>query len=232
MDGERRFSEMSKMDPKEVVRAGCDAVSYAYRDDVEDEDCAGYHAWLDELEPHLPPSVPVLDVGCGCGIPVAKRLAATHPVTGVDISPVQIERARSLVPEGRFLCVDITSVSFPAEHFGGIVAFYSLIHVPLEEQPDLLRALCRWLGPGGCLMATVGHRAWTGREENWLGAGAAMYWSCADRATNLRWLAGAGFEGLWTRFIPEEDSGFTLVLARRGAGGCDCPPQSTAGKER
>lgn len=152
MDGERRFSEMSKMDPKEVVRAGCDAVSYAYRDDVEDEDCAGYHAWLDELEPHLPPSVPVLDVGCGCGIPVAKRLAATHPVTGVDISPVQIERARSLVPEGRFLCVDITSVSFPAEHFGGIVAFYSLIHVPLEEQPDLLRALSlagAWRLPDG-----------------------------------------------------------------------------------
>ena len=104
-------------------------------------------------------------------------------------------------------------------------------HAPLEEQPDLLRVLYRWLVPGGCLMATVGHRAWTGRQENWLDAGAAMYWSCADQATNLRWLAGAGFEVLWTRFIPEEDSGFTLFLARRPAEKSRRPLQGAEGKE-
>jgi len=42
-----------------------------------------------------------------------------------------------------------------------------------------------------------------------------MYWSHADRETYLAWLAKAGFEVVWTRFIPEGDSGHTLLLAKR-----------------
>ena len=42
-----------------------------------------------------------------------------------------------------------------------------------------------------------------------------MYWSHADRETYLAWLKDAGFDVLWTRFIPEGDSGHTLVLAKR-----------------
>jgi hypothetical protein len=64
-------------------------------------------------------------------------------------------------------------------------------------------------------MATVGRRAWTGIEENWLGAGAPMAWSHAGEGTFLRWLAEAGFSVLWTRFIPEGTSGHVLLLAQR-----------------
>jgi cyclopropane fatty-acyl-phospholipid synthase-like methyltransferase len=35
----------------------------------------------------------VLDLGGGCGVPVARRLAPRYAMTGVDLSPVQIERA-------------------------------------------------------------------------------------------------------------------------------------------
>jgi hypothetical protein len=47
-------------------------------------------------------------------------------------------------------------------------------------------------------MATVG-----GEEENWLGTAATMAWSHADAATYLQWLSAAGFQTLWTQYVPE-----------------------------
>jgi len=203
------------VNPKDVVRTGYDAVSYAYRADTEDNDCAEYLEWLEQLVPSLQPGAAILDLGCGNGIPVARRLAEAFEVTGVDISPVQIERASRNVLQSRFICADMAGVSFAPESFDAVVAFYSIIHVPVEEQPSLFRNLHSWLRPGGYLMATVGSRAWTGYEHNWLGSGVAMYWSHADEVTYNAWLVDAEFEVLWTRFIPEGKGGHTLVLARR-----------------
>jgi hypothetical protein len=42
-----------------------------------------------------------------------------------------------------------------------------------------------------------------------------MNWSHADRETYLAWVRDRGFEVLWTRFIPEGDSGHTLLLAKK-----------------
>jgi SAM-dependent methyltransferase len=206
-------------DPKEIVRKGYDKISYAYRGDEEDASLAQYHGWLDELLPLLARtdgSRPVvLDLGCGCGIPVARRLAASCAVTGVDLSPVQIERAQKLVPGAQFLCADMTRLSFPPGSLDAVTAFYSIIHVPQEEQPGLFRAISGWLRPGGYLMATLGSEAWTGTEENWLDAGAEMYWSHASEPIYRGWLGEAGFTILWTRFIPEGSGGHVLALARK-----------------
>jgi len=146
-------------------------------------------------------------------VPATAILAERFLVTGVDISPVQIERARQLVPTARFMCRDMFEVEFQPESFGAIVSFFAIIHVPVAEQQSMVRKLSRWLRPGGYLLATVGARAWTGTEDNWHGA--PMYWSHADRETYLAWLGEAGFEVVWTRFIPEGTSGHTLVLATR-----------------
>ncbi len=208
------------MDPKEIVRKGYDKVSYAYRTDQEDaKTTAQYYGWLDELLPLLTRAdgaqPTVVDLGCGCGVPAARRLAVSCAVTGVDLSPVQIERARKLVPGARFLCADMTGLRFSPESLDAVTAFYSIIHVPLDEQPGLFRALYEWLRPGGYLMATLGSEAWTGTEDDWLDAGATMYWSHASESTNRAWLEEAGFQILWTRFIPEGSSGHVLVLARK-----------------
>ena len=161
---------------------------------------------------------PVLDLGCGCGIPVARRLAVTHQVTGIDISAVQIERARQLAPNGRFLCADMMAVAFPPAHFEAIVSFYAIIHVPLAEQPRLFSKMKRWLTPGGYLMVTVGSTEWTGTENDWLGvSGATMYWSHTDATTYESWLIENDFAVCWTRFIPERGGGHTLILAQKKA---------------
>jgi SAM-dependent methyltransferase len=178
-------------DPKGIVRRGYDLVSRAYRaDDASD---GAYGGWIDLLETRLPLGSAVLDLGCGCGVPVARRLAPRYAVTGVDLSPVQVERARELVPRATFVCTDMTTLSFPNEAFGAIVCLFALIHLPIAEQPALLRDVSRWLRPGGLFLATVGHTAWTGLEKNWLGvAGGDMWWSHADAKTYRRWFADAG----------------------------------------
>lgn len=201
-------------DPKAIVSHGYDVVSRAYRADDADE--GEYAAWLDLLEARVPPPAKVLDLGCGCGVPVARRLSPRYEVTGVDLSPVQIERARTLVPSATFRCADMTAMESTDASFNAIVCLFAIIHVPLAEQPGFLSKIARWLRPGGVLVATVGHRAWTGVERDWLGVpGGDMWWDHADAATYRRWLANAGFVIEDERFVPEGKGGHTFVIATR-----------------
>jgi hypothetical protein len=81
---------------------------------------------------------------------------------------------------------------------------------------DIVRA--GWLQSGGYFLATVGTDAWTGTEADWLDiAGGLMYWSHADIATYQRWYEDQGFRICWTRFIPEGNSGHTLLMAQKPA---------------
>ena len=55
----------------------------------------------------LRPRAGVVDLDCGAGVPATRLLIdAGFVVTRVDISEVQIERARSLVPDATFICAD------------------------------------------------------------------------------------------------------------------------------
>lgn len=61
-------------DPVELVRSGYNAIPGAYRSD--DDPAHEYAPWLACLLGRIPGRRQVLDIGCGCGVPVARRLAA------------------------------------------------------------------------------------------------------------------------------------------------------------
>lgn len=210
--------ERLRASQRDLVRRGYDAISRAYRDDegranpATDERTDPYADWVDTLARMLRPRAKVLDLGCGAGIPATKLLAERNlDVLGVDISAVQIERARTLVPSARFEQADMTTWEREPGTFDAVVSFYALIHVPLQDQRDLLPKIRRWLRPGGYLLAIVGAQQWTGIEEY---LGAPMFWDHADRETYLVWLKEAGLTPLWDRFVPEGNAGHTLVLAQ------------------
>jgi SAM-dependent methyltransferase len=211
----------SRAAKRDLVRRGYDAVSRTYRTDVGESSIASsettstYRDWVDDLTSRLDPGAQVLDIGCGAGVPADRLLVeAGLQVTGLDISPVQIERARTLVPEATFVCCDIVDFDLEPQSFDAIISLYTLIHVPLDDQRALLPRIFATLRPGGLFLVIVGHERWTGVEDY---LGAPMFWDHADADTYLKWLHDDDFEVLWHRYIPEGDVGHTLVLARSPA---------------
>ena len=97
-----------------------------------------------------------------------------------------------------------------------MVSFYALIHVPVADQPGVIERVAGWLRPGGILIATVGHTAWTGIETDWLGGGAEMWWSHPEAATYRTWIESAGLAIDDERFVAEGTGGHTLFVATRG----------------
>jgi len=197
------------------VRASWNRLSTVYRPDRARGDRTGhrnreYRDWLRPLTKSLLPGASVLDLGCGNGDPTDRILSRRYRVTGVDLSDVQIQRARRLVPNAYFFRADMTAVRFPPSSFDAVVSLYSMIHVPVRKHRPFIRRVYRWLRPGGHLLAIVGATPWTGKEQSWLGVEVEMYWSHAGASTYRKWLKEAGFRILTERFVPEGASGHEL----------------------
>jgi SAM-dependent methyltransferase len=73
-------------------------------------------------------------------------------VCGVDLSPAMVERARRLTPRIDFRQGDMMSLGVADGAWAGIVAFYSIIHIPRGDIARALHELWRALRPGGLLL--------------------------------------------------------------------------------
>jgi SAM-dependent methyltransferase len=172
--------------------------------------------WADELAARLEDGARVLELGCGAGSPETRRLAQRFAVTGVDISPRQVGRARAAVPEAEFVCADFTELDLPAGSFDAVASFYVFNHVPRELLAPLLASIHGWLVPGGWLLTAFGASdppAWTGE---WLGA--ETFFSGFPPDVNSRLVREAGFtierDEVVTFEEPEGPASFQWVLAQ------------------
>ena len=174
----------------DVVRRGYDRIAATYSDARRDN----RHdlPYLDRLVAVLHPGDRVLDVGCGAGVPVSAHLASAGlEVTGIDISPVQIEAARRNVPKGDFVVRDMSDLVEGEYAVAAVVAFYSLFHTPREGHLRLLSILRSFLPDGGRLLCTFGSTEWEGEEPFF---GKPMRWSHYGAETSERLVTEAGFD--------------------------------------
>ncbi|OXM74756.1 MULTISPECIES: class I SAM-dependent DNA methyltransferase [Amycolatopsis] len=94
---------------------------------------------------------PVADVGCGSGRITAHLRSLGVDAFGIDLSPEMIAVARRTHPGVRFEVGSMTALDLPAGSLGGLVAWYSVIHVPPADLPAVLAGFRRVLAPGGWL---------------------------------------------------------------------------------
>lgn len=98
---------------------------------------------------------PICDLGCGPG-QIARYLHRQGAATcGIDLSQEMVNHAQRLNPEIPFQQGNMLALTgVPDEAYGGIAAFYSIIHIPREQVVDALRELKRVLRWQGVLLVT------------------------------------------------------------------------------
>eukprot|EP00977_Amphora_coffeiformis_P003225 scaffold597_cov176-Amphora_coffeaeformis.AAC.31 len=111
----------------------------------------------------------VLDVGCGFGGTsryLAKRLCAKSDVTGITLSPKQVERGTELAAEQgvadntNFMVMDALKMEFPDNTFDIVWACESGEHMP--DKKAYINEMMRVLKPGGKFVMAC----WSQRDDS------------------------------------------------------------------
>ncbi len=241
---------------KARIKASYDAIAPAYNAWTVNHSPARI-AYLNRLFPLLRPSTDtaaekpplrVLELGCGAGRPVTElvltALAPVH-VTANDISTTQLAAARDVLGErGEKVAVqsesavdsavdwveaDMMDLAFAPASLDAVLAFYSIIHLPVHEQATLLARIATWLRPGGCLLANFGELPMPAGivMEHWLREEGWMFWSGAGVEGTLAHLRAAGLDIVVSEIHADDvNANFHWVIARK-AEGVDGPEGET-----
>ncbi|MFG1929307.1 class I SAM-dependent methyltransferase [Mycobacterium sp. NPDC048908] len=162
---------------------------------------------------------PVADVGCGPGYVTRYLNDAGVEAFGIDLSPEMIAIARRDHPGLRFEVGTMTDLDLADNSVAGVLAFWSVIHVPDDAVPGVFEQFCRVLRPGGPLLVGfhVGDetqhtsKGYTGRPIN-----VNSYHRPPSRVAD--WLRDAGFT-IEAELVlrPDEEVPGAVVFARAPA---------------
>ncbi|MFE9915338.1 class I SAM-dependent DNA methyltransferase [Micromonospora sp. NPDC005553] len=95
---------------------------------------------------------PVADVGCGTGRITAHLHTLGVDAFGIDLSPGMIDVARRDHSELRFEVGSMTDLDLADGSVAGLVAWYSLIHIPDDQIGVVFAHFRRVVRPGGPLL--------------------------------------------------------------------------------
>lgn len=174
------------------IRSSYDTVADAYHDllkDIHDSmpfDRAMLAAFAERAQG------PVADIGCGPGRITTQLAQLGLEVRGIDLSPGMVAVARREHPDLRFDVGSMTALDLADGSLGGVVAWYSIIHLPRTELPGVFAEFFRVLQPGGHLLLAFQ----TGDERRHLTHGYGhdlsldVYWTPVERVAELAGAAG------------------------------------------
>jgi SAM-dependent methyltransferase len=94
---------------------------------------------------------PVGDIGCGTGRVTAHLAGLGLDVSGIDLSPQMLAVAQRKYPGLRFSEGSMLALDLPSGALAGVVAWYSVIHMPRNRLPTAFSEFHRVLAPGGYL---------------------------------------------------------------------------------
>lgn len=94
---------------------------------------------------------PIVDVGCGPGQWTDWLRSEGSTIEGVDPTAALLESARRRYPLSRFRAARARDLQLPDGELGGVLAWYSLIHIEPELIGMAFAEFARCLRPGGSL---------------------------------------------------------------------------------
>ncbi|MFF7776690.1 class I SAM-dependent methyltransferase [Streptomyces tanashiensis] len=89
------------------------------------------------------------DLGCGTGRVTSHLRDLGADVFGVDLSPGMIAVAADTYPGLRFEVGSMTALDLPDASLGGVLSWYSTVHMPEDELVSSFSEFHRVLAPGG-----------------------------------------------------------------------------------
>jgi SAM-dependent methyltransferase len=212
------------MDPDvtAALRASYDAVAEEYARQFFDELAHKPldRALLDCFAEQVRGLGTVGELGCGPG-QIARYLRERGvPMVGIDLSPQMVAIAQRLTPEipfhqGTMLALDVADAAW-----GGIVAFYSIIHVPPDALPQVFGEFHRVLRAGGLALLSFHVGDERAHRDEWWGHPVsfdAQFYQ-PERIADLLELAGFSVEARLVRrpyAAVEHPSQRGYILARK-----------------
>jgi SAM-dependent methyltransferase len=109
-------------------------------------------ALLDALAEEVNTLGPIADVGCGPGHVAGYLHDRGIAAIGVDLSPRMIDIARTAHPDIEFVIADMCDLPVPDRSWGGIVALYSIIHIPPAQLAEVFVEFRRVLRQGATML--------------------------------------------------------------------------------
>ena len=159
---------------------------------------------------------PVADVGCGPGYVTRHLRDLGVDAFGIDLSPEMIAIARRDYPDLRFEVGTMTDLDLADGSVTGVLAFWSVIHVPDHSVPDVFGQFRRVLRPGGPLLVGF-HVGDEPRHTSEGYSGRAINVDSYRRRPDqvARWLREAGFT-IEAELVmrPDEEVPGAIILAR------------------
>lgn len=163
-------------------------------DDMHELDRNRIEHWAQQIKGRI------IDAGCGPGHWTDFLHKRDADISGVDLVPEFIESARLRFPDVSFQVSSLRAFDEADGSLSGVLAWYSLIHLPPAELPPVLSELARVLSPQGQLL--VGFVDGDPGEPFDHAVAPAYYWSI-DQMSSL--LHHAGFSVIDTE--TRQDSG-------------------------
>jgi len=179
----------------QTTQTSYDTVAPEYAEKFKDEmdDKPFDHNCLDRLAREVGDLGPICDLGCGPG-QIARYLHRQGVNTlGVDLSPQMIAEAQRLNPEIPFHQGNMLALPDTDNSWGGIAAFYCIIHIPRKQIVDTLREMKRVLKPGGVLLVTFHIGAEIKHIEEWWEKPVSLDFAYYKPDEMENWLKDAGF---------------------------------------
>ncbi|HMJ75942.1 MAG TPA: class I SAM-dependent methyltransferase [Iamia sp.] len=135
---------------------------------------------------------PVLDLGCGPGQIGLAVLDHGRRVLGVDLSPEMARLAAGRL--GGAAAGDLRALPVRTGSVGGVVAFYSLIHLRRSELAQGWAEIARVLRPGGRALVTAHEGSGVVEVDDFLGRGVPFVATLMTRDELVAAASGAGLE--------------------------------------